>query len=174
MNICIFCSARDIDAKYTDPAKELVTELVKRGHTIVYGASDIGLMKTIIDTAQAHNGKAIGVTYESIANVARKNLQELIVEKNIGDRQVTMSSRSDAFILLPGGIESINEMTTIWVHKKWNIHQKPVVVLNSAGYYDGLKLQLETMDSAGFLFKPLDQVANFVDTPAQVWEHLKA
>ena len=173
MNICVFCSMYDVDAKYTAPAVELARAIGERGHTLVWGGSDNGLMNTIASAVQERGGKLIGVTMERIKEKARKNANEMIITKDLAERKRLMRERSDAFVLLAGGIGSLDEITEILELKKHGLHDKPVVILNTDNFYEGLKLQLERMKNEGFIERPLKELAYFVDTPREVIEYLE-
>lgn len=179
MNICVFCSANDLDEKYTKPAIELSELLAKAGHDLVWGGSDYGLMKIMADGVQAGGGRLTGVSVELLKKYARKNADEMIIARDWGKRKMTMLERSNAIVMLVGGLGTLDEVTDILELKKQNLHNKPIIVLNTDGFYDGLRIQLERIESEGFLpsgghygvqFIPLIDLIRFVDTPNEVVE----
>jgi len=172
MNICVFCSMYDVEAKYAEPAVILGQLLAKNGHALIWGGSNSGLMKTIADSVQESGGKIVGITIERLRNSARKNADELIVAKELSERKTLMRERSDAFVLLPGGIGSLDEITEILELKKHHLHDKPIVILNTDGFYDGFRSQLERMQREGFIAHPLPKYLHFADTPEAALEIL--
>ena len=174
MNICIFCSASDVDEKYTDAARELATLIAHGGHTLVWGGSNKGTMKVIADTAQAAGGKIIGITMELLRASARQNADEMLVMKNLGERKAKLLERSDAIVVLPGGLGTLDEITETMELKKHNVHNKAIVFLNTDGFYDGFKLQLERMNKEGFLPRALSEILFFADTPQDAMRYIEA
>lgn len=132
----------------------------------------MGLMKLIASEVQAHNRRLIGVSLEHYQHVARKNADEMIVVKELGERKAAMLSRADAITVLVGGIGTLDEITEILELKKQNAHQKPIVILNTENFYDGLKVQLQKMKGDGLINKPLDELIYFADKPEQAIEYI--
>lgn len=166
-----------MDEQYMAPGRTLAKLLAKEGHTMVYGASEYGMMKLMADGVQQAGGKVIGVTSDFYKTYARKNADELVVAKTLGERRMIMIERSAVIVVMTGGLGTLDELTEALELKKQNQHNKPIIVLNTAGFYDGLKLQLQHIADEGFLpkveqegitIKSLDQYIRFVDTPQQV------
>ncbi|MDO8576048.1 MAG: TIGR00730 family Rossman fold protein [bacterium] len=174
MNICIFCSASDVDKKYTDAAHELSTLIARGGHTLIWGGSNKGTMKIIADAAQEAGGKIIGITMELLRTSARPNADEMLVMPTLGERKAKLLERSDAIVVLPGGLGTLDEITETMELKKHNVHNKAIVFLNTAGFYDGFKLQLERMDKEGFLPRALSEILFFAATPQDAMRYIEA
>jgi uncharacterized protein (TIGR00730 family) len=179
MNILIFCSAREVAEKYQKDAIEFASLVAKTGHTLVWGGSNYGNMKLVADAAQAAGGKIIGITMEPLAAYARENADEMIVTKDLGERKRVMIERSDAVVVLAGGIGTLDEAMEVLAHKQIFLVQKHLVFLDTDGFYQGLKMQLERMDREGFLKKstesgPLDmgKLVHFAMTPEEVMQYL--
>ena len=181
MNICVICSANNLPETYTQPAIELATLLAHSGHTLVWGGSNRGLMKVVADTAQAAGGKLIGVSVELFKQHAHTQADELIITKDLAERKATMLKRADAIVVLAGGLGTLDELTEIIELKREGEHTKPILVLNTNGFYDGLKLQLERIDTEGLLpttelefitYRSLSEYLKFVDTPHAVMSSL--
>lgn len=170
--ISVFCSANDLEEKYTKPAKEFARLLVENGYHLVWGGSDKGLMKIIASSVQEAGGKIVGVSMELLKKHVREGADEMIIEKDLATRKATILKRSDAIVLLVGGLGSLDEVTEILELKKHNIHNKPVVVLNTENFYEGLKVQLQKMKDDGFIAKPLDELIYFADTPKEAINHI--
>ena len=179
MNVCVFCSASEIAEKYTAPAAVLGKMLGEAGHTLVWGGSDKGLMKSIATSVENAGGKLIGVSVEMFSHLARKNTHEMIVAKTLGERKAVMLERADVIVVLVGGIGTLDELTEVLELRKHSIHTKQIIVLNTDGFYDGMKVQLERMEAEGFLMsgkepRPLKELVYFADTPEEVMQRISA
>jgi hypothetical protein len=164
-NITVFCSSRDLDPIYTEPARNLMKLLAQEGYNLVWGGSDQGLMKLIADSVRENGGKLIGISSEYVRQFARKDADEMIFTKNIEERKATLLERGDALIILPGGLGTLDELASVIEKKRHQMHNKPIIILNTNDFYAGLKTQLERMKEDGFLSVDLGQVVKFADTP---------
>jgi|SRR3989344_3848155 len=172
MNVCVFCSMYDVDAKYAEPAAEFGRGLAKNGHSLIWGGTDSGLMKVVSDAVKKNGGKIVGITMEDIRSTARVDADELVVAKNLSERKRLMLERADAFVLLPGGIGSFDEITEILELKKHNLHDKRIVILSTDGFYAGFNTQLERMRREGFIAQPLETYLHFAETPDKAMDFL--
>ncbi|WP_052398066.1 TIGR00730 family Rossman fold protein [Streptomyces sp. NRRL F-5123] len=150
MNIGVFLSASDLGEQYTEPAREFGKLIGAGGHALVWGGSESGLMKVLADSVQEAGGRLVGVSVEFLQHKARKNADEMIVTTDLATRKAELLRRSDAVVVMVGGTGTLDEATEILELKKHGLHSKPVVLLNSAGFYDGLELQLRRMARVGF------------------------
>ncbi|MQY12147.1 LOG family protein YvdD [Streptomyces sp. RB5] len=174
MNICVFLSAADLDDRYTAPAREFGTLLGTRGHTLIWGGSDAGLMKVVADGVQEAGGRLVGVSVTFLSGKARPGCDEMIVARDLAERKAELLGRSDAVVIMVGGTGTLDEATEILELKKHGMHDKPVVLLNTAGFYDGLEQQFRRMDAEGFLPRPLDELMHFTADPAHALELIGA
>ncbi|QLE74096.1 TIGR00730 family Rossman fold protein [Streptomyces rectiverticillatus] len=163
MNIAVFCSAADLDARYTVPAREFAELIGRGGHTLVWGGSESGLMKVMADGVQESGGRLVGVTVEFLAARARSGADEMVVTRDLAERKAQLLARADAVVVMVGGTGTLDEATEILELKKHGIHDKPVVLLNAAGFYDGLKAQFQRMEDEGFLPLPLSELVFFAE-----------
>lgn len=163
MNICVFLSAADLDDRYTGPAREFGELIGRGGHTLVYGGSDAGLMKVVADGVQEAGGRLIGVSVGFLEAVARPGADEMVVAADLAERKALLLAKSDAVVIMVGGTGTLDEATEILELKKHGLHTKPVVLLNTAGFYDGLKQQFRRMDEEGFLPVPLTDLVFFAE-----------
>ncbi|MFD5737995.1 TIGR00730 family Rossman fold protein [Streptomyces sioyaensis] len=161
MNICVFCSAADLDDRYVVPARQFAALMGKGGHALVWGGSDAGLMKVMADGVQQAGGKLIGVSVEFLAHKAYEGADEMLVTRNLAERKAQMLARADAIVVMVGGMGTLDEATEILELRKHGMHTKPVVLLNTAGFYDGLKEQFQRMEAEGFLPVPLTDLVFF-------------
>jgi uncharacterized protein (TIGR00730 family) len=170
--ICIFCSANDLEEKYVEPAKEFSMLLASHGYGLVWGGSDMGLMKVVASTVQEAGAPIIGVSVEFLKQYTRTNATEMTVAKDLGERKRLMIEKSDAFVALTGGVGTLDEISELVELKKQHLHTKPIVLLNTDHFYDGLMLQLERMVKDGFIKVPLDQLVTVCATPQEVIERI--
>ncbi|MFD5148878.1 TIGR00730 family Rossman fold protein [Streptomyces sp. NPDC058401] len=173
MNICVFLSAADLDERYTRPAREFAELLGKGGHTLVWGGSESGLMKVVADGVQAAGGRLVGVSVDFLAAKARKNADEMVIAADLAERKALLLAKADAVAILVGGTGTLDEATEILELKKHGKTRKPVVLLNTEGFYDGLKIQFQRMEDEGFLPVPLTDLVSFAEDPATALAHLE-
>ncbi|WP_433545547.1 TIGR00730 family Rossman fold protein [Streptomyces sp. CA-294286] len=163
MNICVFLSAADLDERYTRPAREFAELLGKGGHTLVWGGSDVGLMKVVADGVEAAGGRLVGISVEFLHTKARASADEMVIAKDLAERKALLLGRSDAVVIMVGGTGTLDEATEILELKKHGLTDKPVVLLNTDGFYDGLKQQFQRMEDEGFLPVPLTDLVFFAE-----------
>jgi len=153
MKLCVYCSsAKHIDPGYFEVADELARAMVSRGHDLVYGGASIGLMGQIARGVQGGGRQVIGVIPESMRTqeIAFEGADELVVVDTMRQRKQVMEDRSDAFITLPGGFGTLEELAEILVGRQLQHHAKPIVLLNSNGFYDPLLELFEHFHTHGF------------------------
>lgn len=174
MKICVFLSAADLTERYSGPAREFAELIGKRGHTLVWGGSDIGLMKVVADAVRGSGGRLVGVSVEFLRDVARKDADEMVIAKDLAERKALLLAGSDAVVVMPGGLGTLDEATEILELRKHGLHDKPVVLLNTAGFYDGLTLQLRRMEDEGFLPVPVTDLVFAAEEAADALAFLEA
>lgn len=152
---------------YVDAATDLGNRMVQSGYDLVWGGSDMGIMKVIADSVQNAGGKLIGISVEFLHHKARKRADEMIITKDLSERKQMLLDRGGAIVLLVGGVGSLDEIAEIIEQKKQHMHNKPVVIINTNHFYDGLKMQLSRMVEENFINVPLDELVHFVDTPEE-------
>jgi len=148
--ICVFCaSSQDIDDKYLSLASEVGAAIAKRGYSLVTGGGSISMMGAVAKTARKFGGNTIGVIPEALLEfeVADEEADELIITKDMRSRKAVMDSHSDAFIALPGGIGTLEELIEVWTARSLGMHNKPIIILDPYNDYLALKnLILELTD----------------------------
>ena len=165
MNVCVFCSASDLADKYVLPARQLAKLIAEHGHSLVWGGSNSGVMKVIADGVQAGGGQIFGISVEILKQKARPDADEMVIAKDLGERKAMLLARSDVIVVLPGGLGTLDELSEILELRKHDAHEKQVVVLNTDGFYDGLRTQLERMSAEGFIDRPLSDYIAYAETP---------
>jgi uncharacterized protein (TIGR00730 family) len=151
--ICVFlASSQKIDQKYLALAEEVGSELARRGHTLVSGGATVSCMGAVARAARAGGGRTVGVIPQALVDieVADHDSDELVVTTDMRERKGIMDARSDAFLVLPGGIGTLEELFEIWTTRTLGLHDKPLVLLDPWGLYAPLKELVEGMHEAGF------------------------
>jgi uncharacterized protein (TIGR00730 family) len=152
--VCVFCaSSLTIDERYLDLAREVGTAIGRRGWTLVSGAGSISMMGEVARAARAAGGHTIGVIPQALVDmeVADHDSDELVVTQDMRQRKGIMDERSDAFLALPGGIGTLEELIEVWTARSLNMHHKPVVVLDPWGDYALLHDLLGHWQERGFV-----------------------
>ena len=173
MRIGVFLSAADLDDQYTRPAREFAKLLGKGGHTLVWGGSDVGLMKVVADGVQEAGGRLCGVSVDFLAAKVRPGVEEMVIAKDLAERKKLLLEKADAVVIMVGGTGTLDEATEILELKKHGHTEKPVVLLNTAGFYDGLKEQFRRMEDEGFLPRPLSDLVFFAEEPVAALAYIE-
>ena len=153
-NISIFCGAHEgKNPKYAQSAKIISEAISKKGINVVFGGGNVGLMKIISDTALDNDVEVLGISLKSLhaLELANPRLNEIVVTDTLLDRKDEFMSRSDAFIVLPGGVGSLDELAEIMASNQLGIINKPVGILNTEGYYDHLLKWFDKAVEEGFI-----------------------
>jgi hypothetical protein len=154
MNICVFCgSSSGHDAVYADAAQELGQLIGRSKSTLIYGGGNVGLMGLLADSVMENGGKVIGVIPDFLLRreVAHHGITQLEVVDNMHERKKRMADLSDAFIAMPGGWGTLDELAEILTWKQLGLINAPIGLLNVNSYFDHLITQMEVMARAGFL-----------------------
>jgi hypothetical protein len=130
-------------------------------------------MRVVADGVRQTGGRLVGISVDFLRDLARKDADEMVVAKDLAERKALLLAASDAVVVMAGGLGTLDEATEILELRKHGLHDKRVVLLNTAGFYDGLTLQLRRMDEEGFLPVPLDQLVFVADEGAGALAHLE-
>jgi len=152
--ICVFCaSSSKLEQRWLDLAMRTGAELAARGHTLVSGGGCVGMMGAVGRGARAGGAHTLGIIPQSLVDleVADTDSDELIVTADMGARKDLMIERSDAFITLPGGLGTLDELFEVWTTATLDLHDKPIVLLDPDGFYDGLFAWLEGLADTAFV-----------------------
>jgi uncharacterized protein (TIGR00730 family) len=152
--VCVFCSSSlTIDERYVDLAARTGRAIAERGWRLVSGAGSISMMGAVARSARAAGGHTVGVIPDALVamEVADHESDEFIVTRDMRQRKGLMDERSDAFLALPGGIGTLEELIEVWTARSLNMHHKPVVVLDPWGDFDHLHALLDHWLSRGFV-----------------------
>ena len=154
VSICVYCGSRPgALPAFTDAAHAVGHEIGRRGWQLVYGGGRAGLMGVVADATLAAGGRVVGVMPHSLMGreLGHLGLTELHVVDTMHQRKMMMAERSDAFLALPGGIGTFEELFEVWSWRQLGYHDKPLGLLNVAGYYDRLLEFLEVSVHQGFV-----------------------
>ncbi|CAB4827465.1 unannotated protein [freshwater metagenome] len=153
MRICVYCGSSKGPETFQRLAVELGAEMASRGIGLVYGGGDVGLMGIIADAVLAGGGEVIGVIPEAMIplEVAHRGLNELIVVDSMHARKFKMAELSDAFIALPGGFGTLDEIFEILSWNQLGYLRKPAIFLDVEGFWDPMFAQIDVMSEAGLL-----------------------
>lgn len=173
--VCVYCSSSDaLDPHYVAAAEELGELIGRRGLTLVYGGASIGLMGRLAQAVHRGGGRVLGVIPQSLRDreIAYEPADELIVTRDLRERKAIMESRADAFVALPGGFGTLEEILEILTLKQLRSHQKPVVFLNTAGFYDRLLAVFEQLYEQRFTKADYRHCYSIAAHPPEVLHHL--
>ena len=153
-SLCVYCGSRPgNDTRFSDAARAVGTWIGRHGGQLVYGGGHNGLMGTVADATQAAGGRVIGVIPQALVDkeAANRRCDELHIVQNMHERKAMMAERADAFLALPGGIGTFEELFEVWTWRQLAYHAKPLGLLNVAGYYDAMLAFLEQSVGHGFM-----------------------
>ncbi len=152
-SICVFCGSRSgALSEYTTAAQDIGIQIAQNGLRLVYGAGDIGLMGTVANATQSAGGDILGAIPEHLVKreVGKIDLTQYIVTENMHERKKVMFMNSDAIITLPGGPGSLDELFEVLTWAQLGQHDKPIYLLNVAGYWDPLVALIDHQIEQGF------------------------
>ncbi|SCL39791.1 hypothetical protein GA0070624_6691 [Micromonospora rhizosphaerae] len=152
--ICVFCaSSRTLDRRWLDLAAETGAELARRGHTLVSGGGCVGMMGAVADGARSAGGYTLGVIPQALVDLEVADLasDELLVTDGMASRKTLMIEKSDAFLTLPGGLGTLDELFEVWTTATLALHAKPMVLVDADGFYRPLIDWLQTLADRHFL-----------------------
>jgi uncharacterized protein (TIGR00730 family) len=139
--ICVFCaSSSRLDQRWLDLATEVGRAIGRRGHSLVSGGACVGMMGALADGARTAGAHTLGIIPQSLVDieVADRASDELVVTDGMFERKAEMIAKADAFLTIPGGLGTLDELFEVWTTATLGIHTKPVVLLDADGFYAGL------------------------------------
>lgn len=172
-SVAIFCgSSAGVDPVYAEKAKQVGRFLAEHHVSLVYGGGSVGLMGIVADATLAAGGEVIGVIPQALLDgeLGHKNLTHLHVVANMHERKQKMADLADAFIALPGGPGTLEEIFEQWTWGQLGFHQKPCAFYNVNNYYQHLAAFIQTMQQSGFLKPAHAQMITFSDDLDAIWQ----
>lgn len=174
--VCVFCSSSSkIDPVYRDLAAEVGAELARRGHSLVSGGAQVSCMGAVARAARAGGARTVGVIPEGLVSVeiSDEDNDELIVTPDMRTRKGEMDRRSDAFLILPGGIGTLEELFEVWTARVLAMHEKPVVILDPTGVYEPLRELMKGLTEQGFARPRIWDAIGWTATVAEAFDLLE-
>ena len=170
MNVAVYCaSSTQLAPKYNEAARRLGQLLGERGCTLVNGAGNMGLMQISADACLQAGGKAVGVipTFMIEQNWHHQGMTELVEVPDMSTRKNIMAERSDAAVVLAGGCGTLDELFELITNKQLGLYLKPIVILNTDGYYDPLLLQMQRAMQENFMRQVHGDIWRVARTPEE-------
>lgn len=176
-NICVFASSSDaVDGLFVEAAKELGAAIARQGCTLIYGGAHVGLMKFLALAVQENGGKVVGVLPKQIheKGIGHQGADELIITKDLRERKTIMESRADCFVALPGGFGTLEEMFEFLTLKQLKFHNKPLIFINTKGFYDPLLQLFETLYAEKFAKEEYRELYYIASNVGEVLPYLQS
>jgi len=177
MRICVYGAAsNDIDPAYLQAGYDLGLTMAQRGHTLVFGGGETGLMGAVARGMTAGGGEIIGVAprFFDVEGVLYQKCTEMIYTETMRERKSIMEDRAEAFIMTPGGIGTFEEFYEILTLRQLGRHNKPIAILNTNDYYHPLMEMQERAMEQGFLRRECQSLCAWFDEPAQLLDYLES
>ena len=174
-SVCVYCGSRPgAKPEFAAAAQAIGTEIGRRGWQLVYGGGRAGLMGVVADAAIAAGARSVGVIPESLMGreLGHRGLTELHVVQTMHQRKMMMAERSDAFLALPGGIGTFEELFEVWSWRQLGYHDKPLGLLNVAHYYDRLLEFLAHSREQGLMTSEQTDLLHVGDEPLALLQRL--
>lgn len=174
--ICVYCASNNgVRPEYVAAARQLGTLIALRGSALVYGGGATGLMGALADAALAAGGEAVGVMPHGLVQreVAHKRLTALHVVDSMHERKAMLAELADAFVVLPGGVGTLEEFFETWTWAQLGVHQKPVGLLDVAQYWQSLVKMMEHVEAEGFLRGTPQEWLVMDSDPAQLLDRME-
>ena len=175
--VCVFCSSSGrIDPSYVELAAAVGTELARRGHSLVSGGGSVSCMGAVARAARAGGAHTVGVIPRVLLDleVADDDADELLVTDDMRARKGLMDARADAFLTLPGGLGTLEELLEIWVSRTLAMHAKPVVVLDPDDIFEPLRAQVDLLVEGGFVREGAQAAVTWVRDPGEAFDAIDA
>jgi len=173
--LCVFCSSSDAVAPiFFETAEEVGARLARQGYTLVYGGGRIGLMGALARAVHQNGGRVIGVIPEFLRSkgLAYEASDELVITRDLRERKAVMEARADGFVTLPGGFGTLEEALEIITLKQLGLHTKPVVMVNTQGFYTPLLQLLERIYQERFAKPEYRQLYHFAPDIGEAFSYL--
>ncbi|HWS93747.1 MAG TPA: TIGR00730 family Rossman fold protein [Mycobacterium sp.] len=151
--VCVYCASGPAHPELLELASELGRAIAERGWTLVWGGGRVSAMGALASAARARGGRTVGVIPQNLMRreLADAEADELIVSDTMRERKQVMEDRADAFIVLPGGVGTLDELFDAWTTGYLGVHRKPIVMLDPFGHYEGLWLWLCGLLDSGYI-----------------------
>ncbi len=174
--LCVFCSSSDrIDGSYVRLAEAVGHQIARRGWSLVSGGGSVSCMGAVARACRARGARTLGVIPQALVDseVADHDSDELVVTADMRERKSEMERRADAFLALPGGIGTLEELLEVWVARTLGLHTKPVVVLDPDGVFAHLRQQIDLLVEREFMWPSARDQLVWASSPEEAFEVLE-
>ena len=174
-SICVFCgSSKGQNSSHMKLAHDLGALLAERGHKLIYGGGGLGLMGAVASASYNAGGSVLGIMPDFLSDIERISHEiNHIIVKDMHARKMMMYNKSDAFIVLPGGIGTLEEAVEILSWSRLNLHNKPIIFLDNTNYWDSILKLLNSMSEEGFIPSSFLKKVIFNPTPASTLQEIE-
>jgi uncharacterized protein (TIGR00730 family) len=176
--VTVFCaSSTRIDAKHVEVARQVGEELARRGHTLVTGGGTESCMGAVARAAGAGGARTVGVVPHGMPGSQETTNganDEIVFTEDMRTRKAEMDRRADAFLVLPGGIGTLEELLEVWTARSLGMHDKPIVILDPYGVYAPLKALMEHLLAEGFNREKANAAVAYTTTVGEAFDHLES
>lgn len=175
--VCVFCaSSHKLDEKYFNVAEKTAKIFTSNNITTIYGGGAVGLMGRLADVAMQNNGKVIGIIPKFMMEVewGHKNITELILVEDMHERKKKLIENIDAIVILPGGSGTLEEAMEVITLKRLGKFTKPIIFINTDGFYDNLFLLFDKMIAENFMRKEHRNIWTSINTPEEIISAIKS
>ena len=175
--LCVYCaSSTRIDPSYVELAEQVGVELARRGHSLVSGGGQLSMMGAVARGARSGGASTVGVIPTGLLakEVGDQDADELVVVDDMRTRKGVMDARADAFLALPGGLGTLEELLEVWVSRSLGMHVKPVVALDVDGLYAPLRAQVDLLAERGFVRRPALTALQWASTVGEALDLVEA
>jgi hypothetical protein len=175
--ICVFCASSErIHPAHLDLAREVGEEMARRGHDLVSGGGRVSMMGAVASAVRRGGRHTLGVIPEALVGleVSDTEADELVIAVDMRARKGMMDAAADAFVALPGGLGTLEELLEVWVAASLGMHDKPVVVLDPSGVLGGLASLVDKLVAQGFVRPAASAAAVWVSTVAEALDTIEA
>lgn len=175
--ICVFCSSStSIDASYLELAAQVGTAMAARGHDLVSGGGRVSMMGAVATAVRAGGGHTLGIIPQALVDleVADTDADELVVTTDMRERKGRMDAAADAFLTLPGGLGTIEELSEVWTAAVLGMHAKPVVVLDPGGLFAALRDLVTTLEAERFMRREAGEAVVWASSVTEALDAIEA
>ena len=176
LTVCVFCGSRfGARSKYQEIASHTGTGIGTRGWRLVYGGGDVGLMKVVADATMQSGGRVTGFIPQKLMEleVGKRNITELIINDSMFERKERMIDESDAFVLLPGGLGTLDELLEVMTLKQLRYHTKPIILVDVDGYWRKTVNLVELVINEGFADATAIDLIEMCEEPSALFDMIE-
>lgn len=175
-SLAVFCGSKNgNNPVFAKHAAQIGIQLAEKGITLIYGGGSRGIMGTLADAMMENGGRVIGVIPKILIEWEHQHegITELLVVEDMHERKKKMYERCDAALILPGGFGTLDELFELVTWNQLSIHNKPIFILNSDGFYDHLIKHIQQLQKDEFLYEPVEKRMKFIASPEELLPYIQ-